>query len=160
MLRRRIDQVHTISESGEPAGVDSCAPAGVDDRGRSRREMANNQFLHARMLELKPALTETRLFLGIPVVSNNSLDGVVVGHYHFLPGSKLKRLRATHATVRRPIAQLHGQMAGGVFERFKDARHGLRVDLVNGSTQPQAGLDSAVLVEDRSANATGVEVVF
>ena len=42
MLGRRIDQVHAMSESGEPAGIGSCSPAGIDNGGRSGREMAKN----------------------------------------------------------------------------------------------------------------------
>jgi|HubBroStandDraft_5_1064220.scaffolds.fasta_scaffold217676_2 hypothetical protein len=85
------------------------------------------------MLELKPPLTETRLFLCVAVVSNNSLDGIVVGHYHFLLVQKRNGLRATHAAVGRSVSQLHGEMAGSVFECFEDTRHGLGVDLVNGT---------------------------
>ncbi len=80
MLRHRIEQVHLISAGSEPTGIGSGASSGIDDSGRSGRQVAENQFLRAGLFELKPSGAETRGFVGVAVVTNNLLDGIVVTH--------------------------------------------------------------------------------
>jgi hypothetical protein len=63
MFGNGIYQVHLISARCEPAGIDSGSAAGVDDCRRSWRKMAKDQFLGARLLELKPPRPETGGFI-------------------------------------------------------------------------------------------------
>src|SRR5580658_3556606 len=75
MLGHGIDQVHLIAAGGEPAGVGSGTSAGIDDRGGSGRQVAQNKFLRTRLLQLKPTRIETGGFIALFVIANNSLAG-------------------------------------------------------------------------------------
>jgi len=76
-----VDQMDSISERGQPAGVDARSATSVDDRGGSRREMAKNQFLRARVFQLKPSRAQTGGFVVIIAVeSDDRIAGVFLGH--------------------------------------------------------------------------------
>src|SRR5271170_3887971 len=80
MFGHRVDQVDTISQRGEPAGVRAGSAAGVDHGGGHRRQMAQDQFLSACLFELKPSGAQARGFVGVVIVTNDFGDGIVVGH--------------------------------------------------------------------------------
>ena len=83
MFRNQIDQVNLISTRCEPARIDARASSGIDDCGSRWREVAENQFLRTRMLELAPALAEARGLVRISIVADNSLDGFAITHRSF-----------------------------------------------------------------------------
>src|SRR5579864_4059543 len=80
VLGHRIDQVHFISAGSQPARVSSGAAAGVNYGGGSGRQVAENQFPGARLLELKPSLAEPGGFVGVVVVTEHPVRGHVVAH--------------------------------------------------------------------------------
>ena len=59
------------------------------------------------------------------------------------------------AAMRRTMPHAHGDVASSILERFEDAWHGLRTDLLGGAAEAQAGFDHAALIEDRRAYAAG-----
>ena len=73
MFGYRIDQMNLISEGSQPAGIDSRASTGVDDGARSRRQVAQNQLLCARLLEPEPSGGKARGLVRLGIEINNSL---------------------------------------------------------------------------------------
>src|SRR5258706_5877927 len=58
------------------------------------------------------------------------------------------------------VSHAHGNVPGRVLEGFENAWHGLRTHLLRGTAQPQAGFNGAALIENRSAEAACVQVIF
>src|SRR5579859_5014972 len=75
VLGHRINQVHLIAESGQPAGIHASPASGVDDGRRSRWQVAKNQFPSARLLELKPSTVKARGLVHLLVMLNNTRRG-------------------------------------------------------------------------------------
>src|ERR1035441_3134128 len=109
MFRHGIEQVHLISVGSEPASIRSGASSGVDDIGRSGRQVAENQFLRADLFELKPSSAETRGFVGVAVVTNNLLNGIVDTHKAYrsfefaLVSPRPKRIQVLDEAVHNPL---------------------------------------------------------
>jgi len=68
--------------------------------------------------------------------------------------------RAGGAPVRGAISQLHGQMPRRIFQRFQNPGHGVFVQLMDRPAETNAGLNLAILIENRSAHAARAEVVL
>ena len=68
-----IEQMNLMAEFSEPAGVDSGTASGVDDRSRCRRQMAENELLGARVLELEPAGAQTGVLVGCAIEVQNAI---------------------------------------------------------------------------------------
>ena len=70
MHRARIDQVHLVAERGEPARVDTRTAADVE-HGAPRRQMAQDDLLGTRELDLAGAAQEASRLTGLPVVRDD-----------------------------------------------------------------------------------------
>src|SRR5579864_9745483 len=69
-------------------------------------------------------------------------------------------LHAARAAMGSAVAQLHRDVARGVFKMLDDSWHGMRVHLVDGAAQAKASLDGSILIEDGSAETPGSHVVL
>jgi hypothetical protein len=79
MTRHGIDEMSFIAERGQPASIGTGPATDIEHPGGRGLNMAEDQLLGARVLELKPSRAKTRGFVGLSVVPNDFVSGVV-GH--------------------------------------------------------------------------------